>query len=118
MKSLIKLTLIVSLFFGTLYAKNINECKTDIYFANGILTVEEDARSNAMDVLEPAIRKELYTSEIEMYKDIGKVDYAYNQTVGEKLDLWESTYQILDLQSFVDAGYADHNYNSDKTLKM
>ncbi len=35
----------------------INECKTDVYFGNGILTTDDDARSNAEDILEPAIRK-------------------------------------------------------------
>ena len=93
----------------------VDECKTDVYFANGILTKEGDAEDNAK-LLEKAIIKKFGLD--YYYKDIGKVDYAYNQTVGKKLGLWESAYQILDLQSFVDAGYTDHNYNSDKTLKM
>ena len=93
----------------------IDECRTDIYFANGILTSPDASKSNT-ELLRNAIIKKFG---LDYYnKDIGKVDYAYNRTIGEKLDLWESAYQILDLQSFVDAGYTDHNYNSDKTLKM
>ncbi|MCH9812379.1 MAG: hypothetical protein K0U47_00350 [Epsilonproteobacteria bacterium] len=71
----------------------INECKTDIYFANGILTKEQDAIRNT-DLLEKTIRN---NNEQEMYKNIGKVDYAYNSTVGMFGDLLESANQILDL---------------------
>jgi hypothetical protein len=61
----------------------IDECKTDVYFGNGILTKRSDSIYNTFEVLEPSIRKELYSNnEDEMYKHIGKVAYAYNQTHG------------------------------------
>ncbi len=75
----------------------IDEYKTDVYFGNGILTTDDDARSNAEDVLEPAIRKDIYGgNEDEMYKHIGKVDYAYNRTEGFIVDNLESLAQKLD----------------------
>jgi len=58
----------------------INEYKTDVYFGNGILTTPEQAFDNAEIVLKPAIIEKmgfLYYS-----KNIGKVDYAYNDTFG------------------------------------
>jgi len=73
----------------------IDEYKTDVYFGNGILTEEQDAIDNA-DLLEKSIIKDIYNNnEDEMYKYIGKVDYAYNSTKGEILDLWESLVQKL-----------------------
>jgi hypothetical protein len=86
------LTIFITFAFGI-----IDEYKTDVYFGNGILTTDDDARSNAMDVLEPAIRKEIYANnEDEMYKHIGKVDYAYNRTDGQIVDLLESLVQKVD----------------------
>ena len=75
-----KLLLIFVLLFNPLIAfAEINECKTDVYFANGILTKQQSAIDNAL-LLEDAIKQKFgiayYTQKI------GKVDYAYNQTQG------------------------------------
>ena len=92
--------------FSSFALSIVDESKVDVYFGNGILTTDEDARSNAEDVLEPAIRKDIYkNNEDEMYKHIGKVDYAYNQTRGMALDLFESTYQVINLQDLEDKLY-------------
>jgi hypothetical protein len=99
-----KLLLVLILMVPLSTMAQINECKTDIYFANGILTIEPSAKDNAY-LLKQSVKKS-FNSLNQYNKEIGKVDYAYNTTVGEKLDLWESAYQILDLQSYVDAGYA------------
>jgi len=40
----------------------INECKTDVYFGNGILTEEQDAIDNA-DLLEKSIIKDIYSND-------------------------------------------------------
>jgi hypothetical protein len=58
----------------------INECKTDVYFANGILTEEDDAEYNALEILKPAIIDLL--GQEPFTQKIGKVDYAYNNTIG------------------------------------
>ena len=82
--------LLVSVAFST-----IDECKTDVYFGNGILTEKKDAIYNTFEVLKPAIQS-LYGSEEEMKKYIGKVDYAYNRTDGKIIDLLESMVQKID----------------------
>ena len=71
---------------------NIDERKIDVYFANGILTDESNATNNAL-ILRKAIVTTIYSNKTEMKKHIGKVDYAYNSTHGEKFDLLESTLQ-------------------------
>ncbi len=75
--------------------------KTDIYFGNGILTIEIDAKQNTK-LLKLNILKRLYGSDENlMMQDIGKIDYAYNQTKGMVWDLLESSRQqdILTVES-------------------
>ena len=79
----------------------VNEYKTDIYYGNGILTADLDAREATALLLESI--ETLYSSEIEMKKHIGKVDYAYNSTHGWGIgDLIESLLQKLSVASLVD----------------
>ena len=71
------------LFFGSqLFAETflVDECKTDIYFANGILTSREAAIFNTEEILKPAIIDLLGPEAFT--QTIGKVDYAYNHTIG------------------------------------
>ena len=80
----------------------VDESKIDIYFGNGILTEESDAIKNA-GILEDAI---IVKYGLKYYhKHIGKVDYAYNQTRTMALDLFESTYQVINLQDLEDKLY-------------
>ena len=74
----------------------IDEYKTDVYFGNGILTKEKTAIYNA-GILEKAIKHKFYNGKTsEMKKHIGKVDYAYNRTDGQIVDLLESLVQKVD----------------------
>ncbi|MGB5965865.1 MAG: hypothetical protein WBG65_10100 [Sulfurimonadaceae bacterium] len=85
---------------------DIDERKIDVYFANGINTKLNGiggAIYNTTEVLEPAIRREFYHNEEEMKKSIGKITYAYNQTSGPVLDIWESIAQKLNFQALIDA---------------
>ncbi len=69
----------------------INECKTDVYFGNGILTKEKDAIDNAL-LLRETIKQKFG---LDYYnKHIGKVDYAYNSTWDRSHDLLESYLQL------------------------
>ena len=78
-KILLFLLLFVSFAFSA-----IDECKTDVYFGNGILTESTDAEKNA-GILEKSIKKKFG---LDYYrKHIGKVDYAYNRTDGAIVDL-------------------------------
>ena len=71
----------------------IDECKTDVYFGNGILTEDWQAEDNA-ELLELALIEKFG---IDYYnKNIGKVDYAYNRTDGGIIDVLESLVQKID----------------------
>jgi len=59
----------------------IDERKSDIYFANGVLTDEDSAEAN-LELIRTKIRLEQYGgSIIEMDKELN-FDTAYNQTFG------------------------------------
>ena len=69
----------------------IDECKTDVYFGNGILTKEKDAIDNAL-LLRDTIKQ---TFGLDYYnRHIGKVDYAYNSTWDRSHDLLETYLQL------------------------
>ncbi len=86
-KMLLLLVLSVSFAFSA-----IDECKTDVYFGNGILTKQKDAVSNA-GILEDAI---IGKFGLDYYqKHIGKVDYAYNSTWDRSHDLLETYLDIM-----------------------
>jgi len=91
MKSIL-LFFIITLFTTTLFAQ-IDERKTDVYFANGILTESIGADNNAI-LLEKAIRNETYAGNITEYeKHIAKVTTAYNSTHGFLPDGIETFFQ-------------------------
>ncbi len=95
MKKLILLFILLSSFAFA----DIDERKVDVYFANGILTEEEDAIANAL-LLENLIKQKLG---INQYKQqIGKVTYAYNDTHGFGQDITESVYQVLNITEFIE----------------
>jgi len=96
-KIFLLLVLIFNFAFGT-----IDEYKTDVYFGNGILTKKWQAKKNATEVLKPAIIEKFGLNYFQT--KIGKVDYAYNRTIGDIGDLFESGYQIINLQWLVDFG--------------
>jgi len=73
----------------------IDERKTDIYFANGIDTDEGNATANTI-MLKNAVKDEFYNgSLVKMQKRIGKVTEAYNSTHGFIADIYESLQQKL-----------------------
>lgn len=84
------------IFLSSFIFSAIDDCKTDVYFGNGILTEEETAENNAK-LLSVSIKKKFYNGKTpEMKKHIGKVDYAYNSTEGAVGDLLESLAQKLE----------------------
>lgn len=83
-----KILFILIIFANMLFGHS--ECKTDVYFANGILTNERNAAAN-MALLEKTIKKELYNSNDNLMKQsIGKFKRSYNQTEGVVLDILEA----------------------------
>jgi len=99
-----KLLLLLLVSLSWLNAIEIDEYKTDVYFANGILTNEKNATSNTL-LLEKSIRIKRYNdNEEKMYQHIGKVKEAYNEThFGGFGDLIESLLQKLSLQEAIDS---------------
>ena len=74
----LKNILLLSLFFSSVTFAN----KTDIYFGNGILTIEKDAQMNS-ELLYDEIKANIYNgNKVSFEEDINKVSYAYNQTKG------------------------------------
>ena len=69
----------------------INECKTDVYFGNGILTEKEDAKKNAK-LLDEAIKQKFGLPYYK--KHIGNVTYVYNSTWDRSHDLLETYLQL------------------------
>ena len=101
MKKLLLLFLV--LLFPIVSFSAIDECKTDIYYANGITTKDTDAQYVAERILEPTILKEKFNDdEVEMKKHIGEIGYSYNQTNGFFYDGMETYLQKLDIQIYVD----------------
>ena len=87
----------------------IDERKTDVYFANGILTSPDASKANTILLRDSIIEK----YNLDYYnRKIGKVDYAYNSTHGWGLgDLIESLLQKLSLHEVVD-GIVGNIYNT------
>ena len=93
-----KIFLLLFIFVSIAFSA-IDECKTDVYFGNGILTEKKDARTNSGILRDAIIEKFGF----DYYKKhIGKVDYAYNHTYGMGWDLLESYSQISNTQGLKD----------------
>ena len=81
-----------------------NECKTDVYFANGIMTKDWQAIDNAK-ILKVAIKNMLGDSYTQK---IGKVAYSYNETHGFLSDGIETVYQKFGWVGLSDLFGASH----------
>ena len=108
--------LLLLLFLFILYPlasfAEIDERKTDVYFANGILTDEGNATANSR-LLREEIISVIYSGNLNKFdKNIGDVAEAYNSTHGWGIgDLIESLLQKLSLHEVVD-GIVGNIYNT------
>ena len=112
------------LFYPIVGLSAIDERKTDVYFANGILTEDWQAEANA-ELLEIAIKDIIYSGNISNYNNhIGKVTYAYNHTISNFQDLRESLEQVINVIGFYDIvvdwlpGTRQTVHNSDIELQV
>lgn len=74
-------------------AENINECKTDIYYGNGVWNeyeVADDSRSE----LESLVKDEIINGNTLLQAKYGKTKLAYNWGQGAMLDVLETYYQL------------------------
>ncbi len=79
--------LVLFLLSSFLYAE-IDERKSDVYFANGIDTKKEDADESLR-----ILNKKFKSSNPKTYKSIKTWDVVYNHTHGIGIDLYESMIQ-------------------------
>lgn len=100
MKILLYFVLLSSIAFST-----INEYKTDVYFANGIFTKDEDAKKNS-ELLEYQIK--IKFGIVYFNKNIGEVGYSYNQTEGF-WDVIEAMFQRFDWDGALDYMFEKHH---------
>ncbi len=91
MRTLISLLFIV-LFSSQLVAENINECKTDIYFANGVGAISYD--NSHKQGYKQVLLYQIATPNIQNY--IGKYDLAFNTGHGTTIDFFEAWLQYID----------------------
>ncbi len=83
--------------------KTINECQSDIYFGNGIMTTYDEAQNALDETLKPAILHDIYHGDEAKMKNMHHFGVAYNYSFKEKfgdtapamlLDLVESYGQL------------------------
>lgn len=92
MRFIFKIILFLSLFFVTLFAnfQKIDECKSDLYYANGILI--QNSKFEAERIWKVKA-KELLANNPELRKNIHSYKVAYNHSYGTTSDLFEAFLQ-------------------------
>ena len=71
----------------------INECKSDIYFANGIRTTAEDADNNQKIIWKKVLAEQYGGNLLKMEKELN-FKTAYNKTYGFSGDIYEAYLQL------------------------
>jgi len=88
--------------------QNINECQSDIYYGNGIMTTYDEAKKALINTLKPAILHEIYDGNATRMNRMHHFDVAYNYSFKKKfgdtmpamlLDLVEAYGQLTDTSS-------------------
>ncbi len=92
MRIIFKLSLLLGLLTNYVFA-NIDECKTDLYYANGIMM--PDSEKDALKKWRKKA-KSLLLSKPESYKKIADIKISYNISQGFLDDLLESFEQMMD----------------------
>ncbi len=92
MKKIVHIVLVLIFGISALGANTVNECKSDLYYANGIMMKysEKDARDMWQDEAD-----DLLLSHKE-YKNIEKIDISYNVSQGFLDDFLEALEQMMD----------------------
>ena len=89
MKNLLFCSFMMIVSLATNIYANIDERKSDIYFANGINTSADSARDAANRLILPAVVDDIYSGNLILTMEhIGKFDYVYNSTHGTIADLY------------------------------
>ncbi|WP_345992164.1 hypothetical protein [Sulfurimonas sp. HSL-1716] len=100
-----KLLFILSLMISSLLlaqTQKINECKTDIYFGNGVWNKQysrddcdkDSAAECSVRELNDLINKEIIKDDPKLKANYGEVKLQYNWSYGKMIDLLETFYQL------------------------
>ncbi len=91
----------IILFIGVLLALNsslmgltIDECKTDIYFGNGVWNAPEDAEKGRQKLQKEIVVSKLIQGDPKLQAKYGEVKLQYNWGQGGMLDVLETYYQL------------------------
>ncbi len=98
---LILLMVVVSFSMGN----TINECKTDIYFGNGVWNELDDAEENRKKLEDDIIVPKIIKNDPILLAKYGKVKLAYNWGQGTLLDVLETYYQLRESGQLDDIGF-------------
>ncbi|DAB30570.1 MAG TPA: hypothetical protein CFH84_03330 [Sulfurimonas sp. UBA12504] len=88
MKNIIIFILIFFNFIVLAQAETINECKTDIYYGNGVWNQPDDAEDGRIEL------QYLIDNNPELQAKYGEVKLQYNWGQGNMLDVLETYYQL------------------------
>ena len=92
-----KLLLIVLLLISSLLlaqTEKIDECKTDIYFGNGVWNSKKDAEHGRAKLQTYIIDREIIKNDPKLRLKYGEVKLQYNWSHGGMLDVLETFYQL------------------------
>ncbi|MDD3602453.1 MAG: hypothetical protein PHZ17_03945 [Sulfurovum sp.] len=92
MKFILKIVLISILFFSSILLANIDECKSDLYYANGIMMNETE--QNATRMWKFTV-KDLLSAKPDLFGKIAGVKIAYNRSQWFMDDVTESFEQMM-----------------------
>jgi len=100
------LTLCLTISFSlNVFALPINECKTDIYFGNGVWNSSDDAEVSRAELDKRIIQKEIIKENPLLQSKYGNVALAYNWGQGTLLDVLETYYQLREAGQLDDVGF-------------
>ncbi len=80
--------------FSVAAFSSVDECKTDIYFGNGVWNTKKQAEISRKELEERIIKREIIKGDPTLAAKYGTVKLAYNWSDGWDIDLVETFYQL------------------------
>jgi hypothetical protein len=87
------------------YAENVNECKTDIYYGNGVWNEPESAAASQLKLQTYVIEPEIIKNNPLLQVKYGQTKLAYNWGQGTLLDVLETYYQLKEAGQMEGIGF-------------
>jgi len=94
MRKVIIFIVVIVGFSVSAFSLPVNECKTDIYFGNGVWNSSEQAKESVIALEERIIKREIIKGDPVLKARYGKVKLQYNWGLGEMQDVLETYYQL------------------------